>query len=233
MSDPVRDLVLALDTATSVVAVALVRGGAVLAERSVHDAQRHAEVLAPAIESVVRDADSSLAEVNDIVVGTGPGPFTGLRVGVITATTLGFALRVPVHGVCSLDALAHAYAAGPAPATEFVVATDARRKEVYWARYRIERGVPQRLSGPAVDRPAYLPGHVATLPVIGRGAQLYPDAFGPLAGQVEMSAAALAAVARRRLAAGESLPVTPRYLRRPDVREPGSPKSTLLPERAR
>ncbi len=94
----------------------------------------HAEVLAPAIESLLEKADISGTELNGIAVGVGPGPFTGLRVGLATARTLAFVWGVPLHGVMSLDAIAlDAVAAGVN--TEFVVAIDARRKEVYWARY--------------------------------------------------------------------------------------------------
>jgi len=223
----VSDLMLALDTSTSAITVALLAGDEVRAERAVLDPRRHSEVLAPAIDTVLREADSSLSEVSRIAVGVGPGPFTGLRVGVVTATTLGFALGVPVHGVCSLDALAQEYAAQAAG--EFVVATDARRKEVYWARYRAESDVAQRISGPEVSRPADLPAEVVTLPVAGRGPLLYPDVFARPAMPLDASGGSLGRVARRLLAAGEVLPVIPMYLRRPDVQEPGKPKSTLLP----
>ncbi len=248
MSRSPEEVLLAIDTATAAVAVAVVRDSAVLAQTAVHDALRHAEVLAPAIEAVVQQSGLAFSALSGIVVGTGPGPFTGLRVGVVTATTLGYALGVPVHGVCSLDALAESYAAAgraasstPAEAAsrddapvddapEFVVATDARRKEVYWASYRLDAdGLPVRLEGPAVDKPAHLPDRLRRLPVVGRGGQLYAEVFGPPVGPAEVAAASLAALARRRLAAGESLPVTPLYLRRPDVREPSAPKTTLLP----
>ncbi|MGI8676836.1 MAG: tRNA (adenosine(37)-N6)-threonylcarbamoyltransferase complex dimerization subunit type 1 TsaB [Nocardioidaceae bacterium] len=125
-------LLLAFDTATPAVTAALHDGERVVAAATSVDARRHGELLAPAIATVLRDAGADRRDVTAIAVGVGPGPFTGLRVGLVTARTLAAALRVPVHGVCTLDALA---AAVSEPA-ELAVATDARRKEVYWARYR-------------------------------------------------------------------------------------------------
>src|SRR3954463_14476275 len=97
---------LGLDTATSVTTVAVYAGGRVRAERSVTDARRHAEVLGPAIVAALAQAEVAVVDLTHVVVGVGPGPYTGLRVGVATATALGAAIAVPVHGVCSLDVLA-------------------------------------------------------------------------------------------------------------------------------
>lgn len=158
-----------------------------------------------------------LDAVTDVVVGVGPGPYTGLRVGLVTAATFGSALSVPVHGLCTLDGLA--YAAGQAGLEgPFAVATDARRKEVYWARYEDSR---TRSGEPAVDRPADLAEQLAGLPVVGAGALLYPEAFPDARGPEHVSAGALAALAAERLAAGaELLPPQPLYLRRPDAQVP-------------
>src|SRR4051794_25447480 len=94
---------------------------------------RHGEMLAPGIERVLAEAGASAADLTGIAVGVGPGPFTGLRVGLVTARTLALVREIPVHGVCSLDVLAaEAIDRGM---EEFVVATDARRKEVYLASY--------------------------------------------------------------------------------------------------
>jgi tRNA threonylcarbamoyl adenosine modification protein YeaZ len=155
-----------------------------------------------------------LDAVTGVVVGVGPGPYTGLRVGLVTAATFASALGVPVHGVCTLDGLA--YEAGfDEP---FVVATDARRKEVYWARYENAR---TRTSDAAVDRPAEIAEQVAGLPAVGAGALLYPETFPDARGPEQVSAAALAALAAERLAAGEEfLPPQPLYLRRPDAQVP-------------
>lgn len=210
-------LLLALDTATPAVTVALHDGTTArgtIAESSRVDARRHGELLLPAVDRVLADAGLGLDAVTAVVVGVGPGPYTGLRVGLMTAAAFGSALGVPVHGVCTLDALA--YAAGIE--TDFVVATDARRKEVYWARYS---GPRTRTAGPAVDRPADIAEQVAGLPAVGAGALLYPDAFTEVRGPEQVSAAALAALAAERLAAGADLePPRPLYLRRPDAQVP-------------
>ncbi|MEV4468638.1 tRNA (adenosine(37)-N6)-threonylcarbamoyltransferase complex dimerization subunit type 1 TsaB [Nonomuraea sp. NPDC049504] len=210
-------LVLAFDTATPAVTAALHDGERVLAEHTTIDARRHGELLAPAIELVLGAARVTLREVTAVVAGSGPGPYTGLRVGLMTAQGLATTLGVPAYGVCSLDAVA--YASGR---TEpFVAATDARRKEVFWARYTDLR---TRLDGPFVDRPADVP--VEGLPVVGAGAQLYPDLLGDGAGAPPYPyAGALAALAAERLAKGVALdPPRPIYLRRPDAVVPGAPK---------
>ncbi|MGG7573174.1 tRNA (adenosine(37)-N6)-threonylcarbamoyltransferase complex dimerization subunit type 1 TsaB [Streptomyces sirii] len=213
-------LLLALDTATPAVTVALHDGTDVLAESRDVDARRHGELLLPAVDRVLGAAGRKLDEVSDIVVGVGPGPYTGLRVGLVTAATFGAALDVPVHGLCTLDGLAYA-----AELTEpFVVATDARRKEVYWARYADAR---TRLTEPAVDRPADIADQVAGVPAVGAGAVLYDGVFTGLRREApeHQSAAALAALAAERLAAGqELLPPQPLYLRRPDAQVPANYK---------
>ncbi|MFH9073749.1 tRNA (adenosine(37)-N6)-threonylcarbamoyltransferase complex dimerization subunit type 1 TsaB [Streptomyces alboflavus] len=211
-------LLLALDTATPAVTVALHDGTAsfgTVAESSQVDARRHGELLLPAVDRVLAEAGLGLDAVTDVVVGVGPGPYTGLRVGLMTADTFGLALGVPVHGVCTLDGLAYAAGIENGP---FVVATDARRKEVYWARYEDAR---TRVGGPAVDRPADIAEQVAGLPAVGAGAALYPDTFTDVRGPEHVSAAALAALAAERLAAGEELlEPRPLYLRRPDAQVP-------------
>jgi tRNA threonylcarbamoyl adenosine modification protein YeaZ len=141
-------LVLAIDTATPAVTAGLVRrdGGRleVLAERVSVDTRAHAERITPNVLAAFADAGLRMADLGAVVVGCGPGPFTGLRVGMATAAAYGHALDVPVHGVCSLDAI------GGQTTGETLVVTDARRREVYWARYR--DGV--RIDGPAVSAPA-------------------------------------------------------------------------------
>lgn len=217
-------LLLAFDTATPAVTVALHDGAHVLAETAEVDARRHGELLLPSIDRVLREADAGLPEVTGVVVGVGPGPYTGLRVGLVTAQVFGSAHGIPVHGLCTLDGLA--YAAGLE--TPFVVATDARRKEVYWARYADAR---TRVGEPAVDRPAELPADVAELPAVGAGARLYETAFGQVRTDLpaHQSAAALAALAAERLAAAPAepagfLPPRPLYLRRPDAQVPANYK---------
>lgn len=211
-------LILALDTATSVTTVALHDGTDVLAEQSIEDAMRHGEVLAPTIMAVLRTAGRAVAELTEIAVGVGPGPFTGLRVGLVTAQTLGAALSLPVRGVCTLDVLA-AGARLPDGSGPFLVATDARRKEVYWARYADRF---RRVDGPHVAKPAA----VATdEPVVGRGALLYPDAFPRFVEPAAASAGVLAEVVAHRLV--PLLEPRPLYLRRPDTTTPNGRKSVL------
>lgn len=220
-------LLLALDTSTAAVTTALHDGRGVLARRTVVDAQRHAEHLAPAVEAVLAEVGAAPGDLTGIVTGVGPGPFTGLRVGVVTARVLGLVLGVDVTGVCSLDALAE----GSDPARtgpDFLVATDARRREVYWARYVREPapdGPARRVDGPHVARPADVPRE--GLPVLGRGAQLYPEVLGEPVGALEPSAADLAALAVR--SPGVLLPADPLYLRRPDAVAPGGRKRVLGP----
>ncbi|MGW3495187.1 tRNA (adenosine(37)-N6)-threonylcarbamoyltransferase complex dimerization subunit type 1 TsaB [Streptomyces sp. NPDC001020] len=207
-------LLLALDTATPAVTVALHDGASVVTSSSQVDARRHGELLLPAVDRVLAEAGTRLDAVTAVVVGVGPGPYTGLRVGLMTADTFGLALGVPVYGLCTLDALA--YASGLDE--PFVVATDARRKEVYWARYDDAR---TRVTEPAVDRPAEIAETVAGLPAVGAGALLYPDTFPQPREPEHVSAAALASLAAERLAAGEELPAPrPLYLRRPDAQVP-------------
>jgi tRNA threonylcarbamoyl adenosine modification protein YeaZ len=220
----VRVLLLAFDTATPAVTAALHDGQRMLAESVRVDARRHGELLLPAIDTVLGEAGVTLADVTDVVVGVGPGPYTGLRVGLVTAAAFGDALGVPVRGLCTLDGLA--YAAGQRGLTgPFVVATDARRKEVYWARYEDPLG---RAGEPAVDRPAGIADAVAGLPAVGAGAALYPEVFTDVRPPAEQSAAALAALAVELLATGgDFLPPRPLYLRRPDAQVPAGYKAVL------
>ncbi len=219
-------LLLALDTSTSAITVALHDGTAALASESVLDARAHAEHLAPAVRTVLTRAGARPSEVSALAAGTGPGPFTGLRVGLVTAATLGYAWDVPTYGVCSLDVLAYqAWITDPvACADGLIVGTDARRREVYWARYAPsgapttvgEAGPLRRIGGPGVGRAADLA--LTGAPTVGRGALLYPEGFGTPLGPLDVDAAALAGLVITRLAAGAAFDgLEPRYLRRPDA----------------
>jgi len=218
-------LLLGLDTATPAVTVALHDGDQPLAQLVTVDAHRHAELLAPAIAKVVADAGVTQRDLTGIVAGVGPGPFTGLRVGLVTARVLGAALGIPVYGLCSLDVIAADVAAGgdAGPGGDFLVATDARRRELYWARYDSSG---RRTTGPEVSVPAAIP--VAGLPAAGEGPMLYPELLPDGLGPAFPAAATLCRIAVAALAAGDPgkllLPPEPLYLRRPDVREPGAPK---------
>jgi tRNA threonylcarbamoyl adenosine modification protein YeaZ len=206
-------LVLALDTST-VVNVGLARGDRVLATASVADRMAHVEELMPLVSECVDAAAVRVADLGQLVVGVGPGPFTGLRVGIVTARMLSYVLRIGLHGVCSLDVLAAQFL-GESPG-EFVVATDARRREVYWARYSPLGG---RLGEPRVSRPSDLP----RLPVIGPAADLYADQLQAVPGPRSMDPAVLATTGATLPDAGHE----PLYLRHPDATELTRPKSVL------
>ncbi len=198
------NLVLAIDTSTPAVTAGVVADGELLAEQVSVDARAHAERITPNVLAALADAGRSMADLDAVVVGCGPGPFTGLRVGMATASAYGHALGIPVYGVCSLDAI------GGLNSGEVLVVTDARRREIYWARYR--DGV--RTAGPAVSAPADVdaagaqsvagsPDHAALfgLPCIE---PLYPNSIGLVAAVAEWSQPPEALV--------------PLYLRRPDAK---------------
>jgi tRNA threonylcarbamoyl adenosine modification protein YeaZ len=200
-------LVLTIDTATPAVTAGVVADGTerrVLAERVSIDARAHAERITPNVLAALADAGLKMSDLGAVVVGCGPGPFTGLRVGMATAAAYGHALGIPVHGVCSLDAI------GGQTTGETLVVTDARRREVYWARYR--DGV--RTVGPSVDAAADIdpagaravagsPEHVGLfgLPLCEPS---YPTPAGLVASVTDWSAQPAALV--------------PLYLRRPDAK---------------
>ncbi|WP_067799286.1 tRNA (adenosine(37)-N6)-threonylcarbamoyltransferase complex dimerization subunit type 1 TsaB [Actinomadura formosensis] len=220
-------LVLAFDTATAAITVALYEwtpgeGAVPRGVAEAVDRRRHTELLTPSIAAVMAEAGAAPDDLSAIAVGVGPGPYTGLRVGLVSARAMGEALTIPVHGVCTLDVIA--WATGRAE--PFVVATDARRKEVYWARYDSFR---TRVTGPAVGPPSDVP---EGLPVVGEGAALYPEILGDSCHDPLLpTASALAELTVARLAGLKGpglLPPEPLYLRRPDAREPG-PRKKVTP----
>ncbi|MDQ3579155.1 MAG: tRNA (adenosine(37)-N6)-threonylcarbamoyltransferase complex dimerization subunit type 1 TsaB, partial [Actinomycetota bacterium] len=167
-------LVLAVDTATPAVTAGVVEvvdgQVTVLGERVTVDAKAHGELLTPHVLDALASAGRTLPEVDALVCGVGPGPFTGLRAGMVTAAALGHALDRPIYPVCSLDAIA-AEVNGPV-----LVVTDARRREVYWAAY--DGG---RVTDPAVNPPAELAALLDDLGVgqaAGYGARLYESVLG-------------------------------------------------------
>jgi tRNA threonylcarbamoyladenosine biosynthesis protein TsaB len=166
---------LAIDTATSRTIVAIVDEDKVLFENFHEGAIDHGK----AITELVVQALKVCPVPNQVVVGMGPGPFTGLRVGITFAHSFALARQIPVIGVCSLDAIV-------VDKNEYTVAIDARRKEIYWASYKDG----QRVSGPAVDKPADVDGFIL---------DVYPD----MAKLVELSKTQNIS--------------EPMYLRRPDA----------------
>ncbi|MBE1523099.1 tRNA (adenosine(37)-N6)-threonylcarbamoyltransferase complex dimerization subunit type 1 TsaB [Nesterenkonia lutea] len=194
-------MILAIDSSAGA-SVAVLHQSRVLAQWRTAETTTHAEVLASAVAETMRRAGAAGAELSGVVVGVGPGPFTGLRVGLALAHSLAEVWQVPLHGICSLDSLAHRAVTQPAPGApstpapaeqspgalsdpaqeEFLVATDARRREVYWARYRTRRAgsaaepgqhpSAELIEGPHVSAAGELPD----LPAVGFGASLYPEA---------------------------------------------------------
>jgi tRNA threonylcarbamoyl adenosine modification protein YeaZ len=210
-------LVLALDTATPTLVAGVARwspdGTEVLAERAVPSGTKHAELLTPAIRAALEDAGVTLADLGAVVTGLGPGPFTGLRVGIVTAAALADARGLPVIGVCSLDAV------GSGART---VVTDARRKEVYWAAYD---AAGARVEGPAVVRPEELgrPGPFA-------GDPAFAERLGAEVVRAEVTTAGLLRAAAPQLADPSSAaPLVPLYLRRPDAVPPTAIKPVSRP----
>lgn len=212
---------LAIDTAT-VVCAALARDGQVVGARRIDDTRAHTEQLMPLVVQLCAEAGIAVADVDEFVVGVGPGPFTGLRVGIVTARSLAWLAGVEAHGVCSLDVVA---AQTIAEASEplrggFITAVDARRKEVYWARYD---AAGTRVEGPHVTAPS----EVAPGPVAGPGASIIaadqPDRV--VLHELPVDAGVLATGWAGLPDAG----LEPLYLRQPDATVPGPRKTTLLP----
>ena len=183
-------MLLAIDTSagTSLAVVSL--DGEVQLSHSTPDTRRHAEVLGEYLADVAAD------RITGVVAGVGPGPFTGLRVGIAAARAYAWGANVPLLPVISHDAIAHAaFEAGHAGS--LVVATDARRREFFASHYSgLLSGIPQRTMGPAIERELADDIELAT----------------------DVSAVALARIALAKLAAGESFePADALYLRSPDV----------------
>ena len=203
--------VLAIDTSVGV-SVAILRSNGELTQSQAVDHGMQGELTAELISQVVADSGIGISEITDVVVGVGPGPFTGLRVGLVTAAVFAHARNIPIHGICSLDAIAFDYA------KPCVVVTDARRKELYWARYE-----GKRIGEPQVSKPEDLLAQFPNTEFVGPGAQLYPDS---ISGNVlELKAGSLAKL----FVSGKAqlVDVSPMYLRKPDAVEPTTRKSVL------
>ena len=258
-------LVLVVDSSTPAVTAALAEitrdRVALVAQRRTVDARAHGELLAPQVDAVLAEGAARPTDLSAIVAGLGPGPFTGLRVGLVTAATMGQVLGIPTYGVCSLDAIGHAAvsvenaaadtaadvqaevgtaadvqagtgtgARGGSGSGRLLAASDARRREIYWAVYG---PVGERLLGPEVAAPAAVADRAASLGItvaVGDGAMRYAETLRlPLREEPRYPPAyALAELAAERVRAeapGERL--TPLYLRRPDAVAAAARKSVL------
>ncbi len=195
-------MLLAIDTSAGTAVAIVALDGLVLAERSTGDTRRHAEVIGPFLDDVLHAPGVSTAELTGVVTGIGPGPYTGLRVGIAAAHAVAFARSIPLLPVPSHDAVALALVEGGIAAGRFAVVTDARRREVAVTVYSAA------LPLPTVVEPAHLVTRI----------EWTPDEAVPAHEVLEIPAAPLAHVALARLAAG--LPFAdpqPLYLRAPDV----------------
>ena len=211
----------------------------ILARFESEDTRSHAEVMAPFARAALQEAGVRGEELDAILTGTGPGPFTGLRAGIVTARALGFAWSVPVYGMMSLTALAErAYqervfaqggGVGEAEGAELLVASDARRREVYSARYRVNAEGYSLVDGPNV-RPAseILPGEGPSY-AYGYGAGLYAETLRELgwdlvdAGEgIHPHAEYLLAAAARRGLDALSPDTSALYLRDSDAKVPAA-----------
>ncbi|HVT65387.1 MAG TPA: tRNA (adenosine(37)-N6)-threonylcarbamoyltransferase complex dimerization subunit type 1 TsaB [Mycobacteriales bacterium] len=217
-------LVLALDTSSPTVTVAVCEardGGVRLrAERSETADNRHGERLAPLTALALRDAGVTPGQLEAVVVGLGPAPFTGLRVGIVTARAMSDALAIPAYGVCSLDGIAHRFTTDEG---SFAVVADARRKQVYWGLYD-ETG--RRIDGPELAPPDELAEQLQsrTTDVVGAGVLKYPEAFAGFTmreGDPSPRAVDLVWCVDFSQSPGDLAPL---YLRRPDAQPPGRPK---------
>lgn len=205
-------LILAIDTSSGT-SVALIENGQLRAEHNVSDTMKHAELIGEAIQEVLSQAFVHPAQIMAVVAGKGPAPFTGLRVGIAAATMFAAGCGAKLFGAVSLDAIALA----ALPNLELtkneplLVTTDARRKEVYWALYSglNENGVPIRVDGPGVMKPAELEEYLVNRNV------------HPVTTDLPVSATSLALLAEAQLRAGTiSEDVSALYLRAADAVEP-------------
>ena len=223
-------LILGIESATPQVGCAIGGHEGVLASAHSSRGKRHAEMLAPQIDFVRRQARVELSEISVVAVDLGPGLFTGLRVGISAAMATAFALGVPMIGVSSLDLLAFPVRHSP---RLIVAAIDARRGEVFHAFYRQVPGGVQRVTEPAVSAPGDLAsellarGEEALL--VGDGALRYADVFRDLRGVEDAepglahpTAASLVQLAHAKALREEFVPasdLSPIYLRTPDATE--------------
>jgi len=203
---------LAIDTSAGTT-IAVLSHGSVLSEVNYLEPMTHSERIGSAIEKVLRDAKLSPRDITEVIVGRGPGPFTGLRVGLAAAKYFAIGSGAKLFGVCSLDAIAYSYyLTNPEEVRPVLVTTDARRQEVFWALYSgTKNGVPIRVEGPSVSKPVVLEEQLAGQDVINCELPITASALGQVAYYQSLTEL------------GPSLDVTPLYLREPDA-VPAKPK---------
>lgn len=203
--------VLAIDTSVGV-SVAILRSGGEVTQSQAIDHGMQGELTAELVSKVITDSGTKIQEITDVVVGVGPGPFTGLRVGIVTAVVFAHARNISIHGICSLDAIASDYA------KPCIVVTDARRKELYWAQYE---GV--RIGEPQVSKPEVIASQFPDSKFVGTGALLYPNYISGTV--MELKAGSLAQLFVS--GSAQLVDVSPMYLRKPDAVEPTIRKSVF------
>ena len=199
-------IVLALDTATAATTAAI-QGEGLEVSRTIIDPHRHVESLPSLIDDVLREAGLAPSEIDLIGSGVGPGPFTGLRVAISTATAMSAALDIPVVGVCTHDAMARGALAGASQPLPVTVVTRARRVESFWSTYD---GAGIRTAGPlALTNESVSAMAADAEPRIWAGdsaESLTPDTQERLLGPAYPNAHDLAALILERVESGESLP---------------------------
>jgi tRNA threonylcarbamoyl adenosine modification protein YeaZ len=198
---------LVIDTSSGT-SVAIFANSEAVAEVNFEDTMKHAERIGLAIEQALAEAKITPKDIGSVVVGRGPAPFTGLRIGIAAATTFALARGIPLFGVTSLDAIALAESSG-STGEALLVTTDARRGEVYWALYSGGAGAPRALRGPSVGKQTEV---LAELDAAGIGFRR---------STVLVSAANLGRVFELQLAEGiDSHDTSPFYLREADAKAP-------------
>ncbi|MCS4484575.1 tRNA (adenosine(37)-N6)-threonylcarbamoyltransferase complex dimerization subunit type 1 TsaB [Gleimia sp. 6138-11-ORH1] len=216
---------LCIDTSFGASVAVVSTGGEILSVVEENSSRVHTERLSVLISEALLKAGLPTpvkkAGLTQIIVGTGPAPFTGLRAGLVTARVLGKVCDVPVRGVCSLDVIARQYLDNFAADQELVVVTDARRKEVYSAHY-LANGPDDVtcLNGPQVAQASEIANQYRGKPVkfVGAGTEIYSDVFASAVPVKPLQIAVAYRLVKTRLAAGETdFNTEPLYLRRPDV----------------
>lgn len=202
-------MLLAIDTSAGTSVAVVDRDAGTLAEYSSTDTRKHAEVIGELIRACLDDSGIAVTDLSGVVAGMGPGPFTGLRVGIAAARAFALGAGKLVVPIVSHDAIAFGE---PGPV---IIATDARRREVYWSAYSEpdESGLPVRVAGPALAKATELESAVAEF-----------SAYTLIEAE-QVSAASLGLLAEELYAAGRSFAADePLYLRSPDVTISAGPK---------